>query len=84
MFFTRFGKLIAHLMLWACAFRLATCLFIMFSTIDVESKDAAARRYIGTGGLASVGEAADKAALGIIIAVSLGIFCEISARRQQA
>lgn len=79
MFFTRVGKLIAHLVFWASAVRLGTCLFIIFSTFEVESKHALANRYIGNG-LEAVGPAAEKAAMYILVAVVLGILCEISSR----
>jgi hypothetical protein len=83
MFFTRIGKVLAHLVLWGSILRIAMCLFIIISPMELDAKEEVVRRYIGGVGLESLGPSIDKAGLALIIGVSLGVLCEISARRQQ-
>ena len=79
MFFTRIGKVIAHLVFWLSVFRVATCLFAMFGPLSMDEQQAFVRRYIG-GGLEGLGSTLDKAAIVLCIGVALGVLCEISAR----
>ncbi|MCC8931916.1 hypothetical protein [Rhizobium sp. 'Codium 1'] len=80
MFFTRIGKVIAHLVFWLSAFRVATCLFVMFGPLSVDEQQAFVRAYIGSGGLEGLGATLDKAAIALAVGVALGVLCEISAR----
>ncbi|MFK0332582.1 hypothetical protein ACIQUB_15745 [Rhizobium sp. NPDC090275] len=79
MFFTRIGKVVAHLVFWLGLFRVSSALLIAFTSPDMETNAAFSRRYLGT---ATSGEAlSDKIFLYIIAAIILGVVCEISARR---
>lgn len=80
MFFTRIGKVIAHLVFWLSAFRVATCLFIMFGPLSLDEQQAFVRRYIGGGGLEGLGATLDKAVIALAVGVALGVLCEISAK----
>lgn len=80
MFFTRIGKVIAHLIFWLSAFRVATCLFVMFGPLSLDEQEAFVRRYIGGGGLEGLGATLDKAAIALAVGVALGVLCEISAK----
>ncbi|WP_155947749.1 hypothetical protein [Rhizobium sp. 2MFCol3.1] len=79
MFFTRIGKVVAHLIFWFGLIRVSAALLIAFNTPDLETNAAFSRRYLGT---ATSGEAfSDKIFLYIIAAIILGVVCEISARQ---
>lgn len=84
MFFTRIGKVIAHLVFWLSAFRVVTCLFAMFGPLTLEERQAFVGRYIGGGGLEGLGSVLDKAALALAVGVALGVLCEISARNSRS
>ncbi len=79
MFFTRIGKVIAHLVFWLSAFRVAMCLFAMFGPLSLDERQAFVRRYIGSGGLEGLGDKLDTAAIALAVGVALGVLCEISA-----
>jgi hypothetical protein len=83
MFFTRIGKVLAHLVLWGSVLRIGMCLFIILSPMEMDAKEEVVRRYIGAGGLESLGPRINRAGMALIVAVSLGVLCEISARKQQ-
>ncbi|MDH4439173.1 MAG: hypothetical protein QE284_02180 [Rhizobium sp.] len=76
MFFTRIGKVIAHLIFWGSAVKLATALFVALSTSDMEGNRAAAARYLSA---ATSGDAMDEAVVGLLLGLALGVLCEISA-----
>ena len=80
MFFTRIGKIIAHIIFWPSMLRLVHALSIAFFSPDKETTIALVRRYLGSG---TVGEYIDKAAILILIAVALGILAEISANKKK-
>jgi len=80
MFFTRIGKVIAHLMFWASAIHIAIAFAGAFGTADIASNRAFASRYLLA---ATTGEAISKAELYILLAVALGVLCEISAKRSK-
>lgn len=77
MFFTRIGKFIAHLLFWMALIRVGMGFLLAFGTPDMENNRAAARSLLGT---ATTGEAINEGMLGILVAVALGILCEISAK----
>lgn len=82
MFFTRIGKIIAHLIFWFGLMRVAVALTIAFGTSDMESNAAFSRRYLST---ATSGEALSNTLfLCIAAAVALGVLCEISAKLSKA
>lgn len=78
MFFTRIGKVIAHLLFWLGLLRVATGFLVAFSAADVESNRAAAHRYLAA---VSSGEAIDEGMKYILLAVALGVLCEISSKK---
>ncbi|MEL7117115.1 MAG: hypothetical protein AAGP08_16290 [Pseudomonadota bacterium] len=75
MFFTRIGTVMAHLVFWLSVTRFAISLFVAFGTEDMEANRFFANRYLGA---ANSGEAMNEAAIGLGIAVALGILVEIS------
>ncbi|WP_313057318.1 hypothetical protein [Agrobacterium cavarae] len=77
MFFTRLGKVVAHLIFWGSAVRLASAFFVALNTADMDGNRAAAARYLGA---ATSGEAIDEAVVGLLLGLALGVLCEISAR----
>lgn len=82
MFFTRIGKVIAHLIFWFGLIRVGIALAIAFGTSDIESNAAFSRRYLST---ATSGEAlSNTLLLCIAAAVALGVLCEISAKLTKA
>jgi hypothetical protein len=81
MFFTRVGKVLAHLVFWCSVFRILVGVYVLFGAPDLATSMAAQRRYLGS---ATGGEAIDRGALWVLVAVALGVLCEISARRQKA
>lgn len=78
MFFTRIGKVIAHLIFWFGLIRVAIALAIAFGTSDMESNAAFSRRYLSTD--TSGAALSNTLLLGIAAAVALGVLCEISAK----
>lgn len=80
MFFTRIGKVIAHLMFWLATLRVATGFLVAFSTETMDDNRLAARRYLGA---ATSGEAIDEGMTSILLAVALGVLCEISSKRKK-
>ena len=80
MFFTRIGKIIAHLMFWSAAFQLAVSCHFAFTTPDMESNRAVARRYLSA---ESTGEAISDGMRYILLALALGVLCEVSSRRNK-
>ncbi len=82
MFFTRIGKIIAHLIFWFGLIRVAIASAIAFSASDMDSNAAFSRRYLST---ATSGEALSNTLfLCIAAAVALGVLCEISAKLTKA
>ncbi len=79
MFFTRVGKVLAHLVFWFSALRILIGVYVVFGAPDLATSMAAQRRYLGS---TTGGEAMDRGALWVLVAVALGVLCEISARRQ--
>ncbi|WP_377277234.1 hypothetical protein [Rhizobium sp. R86522] len=77
MFFTRIGKVIAHVIFWGSIVRLALAFFVAFNSVDSESNRAASARYLAT---ATSGEAINQAFVGLLLGLALGVLCEISAR----
>jgi hypothetical protein len=78
MFFTRIGRIFAHLIFWASAFRIAVALIIATTAPDMEANAAFSRRYLGA---ATSGEALSNTTfLTLLAGVALGVLCEISAR----
>lgn len=80
MFFTRIGKVIAHLIFWLGLLRVAMGFFVAFGTADMETNRAAASHYLAA---ASSGEAITEGMMYILLAVGLGVLCEISSRRSK-
>lgn len=80
MFFTRIGKVIAHFVFWLGLLRVALGYLVAFGTADMESNGAAARRYLAA---TSSGEAINEGMIYILLAVALGVLCEISAGKQR-
>lgn len=80
MFFTRIGKVIAYLMFWVSVIHISIAFAGAFSTADMESNRAFASRYLAS---ATTGEAIGKAQLYILLAVALGVLCEISSKRSK-
>ena len=78
MFFTRIGKVVAHLIFWASAFRVVMAFGIAFTAQGPEDRLAMARRYLGN--VADTGEAIDRGLKFLLVGLALGILCEISAR----
>lgn len=77
MFFTRIGKVLAHLIFWSAVMRVAMAFLVAFGTPDMESNRAAASRLLGA---ATSGEVIDKGMMYIFFAVALGVLCEISSK----
>lgn len=78
MFFTRIGKIIAHLGFWIGILRIAMALSVATSTKDMETNAMLSRRYLAA---ATSGEAINEATIYILVAVALGVLCEISSKR---
>lgn len=75
MFFTRFGTVVAWLLLGLCAFRVGTAIFIINVTNTPESFRALSERYLGT---ATTGEAFNQLPPILGFAIAIGILSEIS------
>ncbi len=78
MFFTRIGIVFAHIAFWLGLFRVGMGFFVAFGTTDMESNRAAARAFLGA---TTTGEAINEGVIGIVLAVALGVLCEISSKR---
>jgi hypothetical protein len=78
MFFTRIGKILAHLMFWLGLLRVAMGFLFALGTPDMESNRAAARHFLSA---ATTGEAINEGMIAILVAVALGILVEISMGR---
>lgn len=78
MFFTRVGKIVAHLIFWLGLLRVTIGFFVAFGTADMESNRIATSRYLGAG---TSGEAINEGIIAILLAVALGVLCEISSKR---
>lgn len=78
MFFTKIGKILAHLMFWLGLLRVAMGFLFAFGAPDMESNRAAARHFLSA---ATTGEAINEGMIAILIAVALGILVEISMGR---
>jgi hypothetical protein len=80
MFFTRIGKVIAHLMFWSSVIHISIAFAGAFSTANMESNRAFASRYLSA---TTTGEAINKAELYILLAIALGVLCEISSKKSK-
>lgn len=80
MFFTRVGKVFAHLMFWIAVIRLVVALGIAYGTPDMETNRAYSLRYLQ---VETSGASINKSIQNILIALALGVLCEISARRKK-
>ncbi|WP_221116463.1 hypothetical protein [Rhizobium sp. NZLR1b] len=79
MFFTRVGKIIAHLIFWLGIFRVGIGVVVAFGTPDMESNAHASRIFLAA---ATSGEAINEGSIGILLAVAIGVLCEISSKSQ--
>ena len=77
MFFTKIGRVIAHVGFWVGIFHVLAGLFIAFGSSDMASNRMAAQRIFGE---ENSGAIIDQGATVLLIAVALGILCEISSR----
>ncbi len=73
MFFTRIGQVFAHLIFWLGLIRVATGFLVAFGLADMEIV-----------GRRTSGEAIDQGFIAIVLAVALGVLCEISAARRKS
>jgi hypothetical protein len=80
MFFTRIGKVFAHLIFWLGLFRVAMGFFVVFGSADMESSRALASNIFGG---KTTGQAIDQGFIAVVLAVALGVLCEISAKRNK-
>lgn len=81
MFFTKIGKVFAHLGFWSGVFKVIVGLFIAFGSSDMASNRIAAQRYFGE---ENSGAIIDQGTTYLLIALALGILCEISSRTNDA
>lgn len=77
MFFVRIGKVIAHLMFWLGLLRVGMGSLVAFGTADMESNHAASSRYLAA---ATSGEAINEGMIYVLLAVTLGVLCQIAAK----
>jgi hypothetical protein len=77
MFFTKIGKILAHLMFWLGLLRVAMGFLFALGAPDMESNRAAARHFLSA---ATTGEAINEGMIAILVGVAFGILAEISAR----
>lgn len=78
MFFTRIGKVVAHLFFWLGLIRASIALAIAFGATDLESNAYLSSRYLGT---ATSGEALSNTLMVFIVgAIALGVLCEMSVK----
>jgi len=80
MFFTRIGKFVAHLIFWFGLLRVAMGAFVALGTADMASNRAFADRYLAA---ATSGEAINDGMIYILLALALGVLCEISSKRNR-
>lgn len=80
MFFTRIGKVIAYLIFVLGILRVAMGFLGAFGSADIESNRAFASRYLSA---ATTGEAINEGMMYILLAVALGVLCEISSKRNK-
>lgn len=80
MFFTRVGKVLAHVMFWISVIRLVLALAIAYGTPDMETNRAYSLRYLQ---METSGASINKSIQNILIALALGVLCEISAKRRK-
>lgn len=78
MFFTRIGKLLAHLAFWTNLLSLLLGFYFAYSAVDMEQNMLLSRQFLGTD---TTGEAIDRASRNILLSIALGVLCEISTRR---
>lgn len=78
MFFTKIGKILAHLLFWLGLLRVGMGFLFAVGTPDMENNRAAARHFLGA---ANTGEAINEGMIAILVGIALGILAEISARR---
>lgn len=80
MFFTRIGKVIAHLIFWMGLLNVSIGILVGLGTDSLESNRAAAKLWLRE---STSGEAIDKALMYIGFALVLGILCEISSKNNK-
>jgi hypothetical protein len=76
-FFTRIGKVIAHLIFWMGLLNVGIGILVGFGTDSLESNRAAASLLLRA---STSGEAIDNALMYMGFALVLGVLCEISSR----
>lgn len=81
MFFTRIGKVIAHLIFWFSLLQIAIAFGIGFGSGSMETNRMYANRYLAA---TSSGEATDRAVMRLLFAIALGVVCEISSKRSKS
>ena len=81
MFFVWTGRVIAHLMFRLGLLRVGMGFLVASGTADMESNQAAARRYLAA---ATSGEAINEGMMYIVFGVSLGVLCQIAAKGSNA
>jgi hypothetical protein len=81
MFFTRIGKVIAHLIFWMGLLTVGIAILVALGTDSLESNRALASLYLNA---RTSGEAIDKAVMYMAFALALGVLCEISSRMNKA
>jgi hypothetical protein len=81
MFFTRIGKVIAHLIFWIGLVNVGLGILVGFNTDSLESNRAVAKLWLRA---STSGEAIDKALMYMAFALALGVLCEISSRMNKA
>ena len=77
MFFTRIGKVVAHLIFWASALHIVLALGIAVTAQSPEDRAAMIARYLGN---VTIGAAIDRGIKVLLVGLALGILCEISVR----
>lgn len=80
MFFTKVGKVLAYIIFALGVLRVALGLLIAFGAHSMSDNAAAARQYLGA---SNTGEAINEATIYILVAVALGVLCEISSNRRK-
>lgn len=77
MFFTRIGKVIAYLIFWLGIIRVGMGFSGAYGAADMESNRIFASRYLAA---STTGEAINEGIMYILLAVALGVLCEISSK----
>lgn len=80
MFFTRVGKILAHIGFWLGLLRVGMGFLVASGALTFATGAdpcEAERRYLGT---ETSGQTIDQGVAMIVVAVALGVLCEISAR----